>query len=134
MGYSKTLNLGPSYILSDNLLASNDTLKAISWASYAKTKSFQIIKEVYQKSSLRIKFDIASGAGTTYGKIYLNGVSVGVEKVKAGAFATQTDDIVFTTLSEGDNIELWTYNDASNGSCQNFRLYGNESFVFNNEV
>jgi hypothetical protein len=127
MGYASTLSLGPSYILSDTVIASNDALKAIGWVSYALTKSIQIVNEVYSTVSLRFKFDLASGAGTTYGKIYRNGVAIGTEKSKAGAMATQTDDITLTDASADDVFELWTYNDNSNGSCQNFRICGDET-------
>lgn len=133
IGYAQTLNIGNAIILSDTLIASNDANKNITWGTYTLTKSIAIIKEIYVGSALRVKFDIGSGAGTTYGKIYKNGIAVGTEKSKAGASATQTDDITFTDLKANDVIELWTYNNANNGTCANFRLYGTET-IFVNEV
>ena len=99
----------------DDLPASTPTLTAgtkpwsvpssntsTSSTSYAKALSIY----VPGTGAVRAYFDLkVSGSGTAYGRIYVNGVAVGVEKSTTSAgYSTQSSDI---SVSLGDTVELW---------------------------
>ena len=132
MGYSKTVEIGSSYLLSDTLIASNDAAKNVLGATYYRVKSISIIKDVYHVSSLRTRFDITNGGGGTIRcKIYRNGTAIGTEQ--GPGIATYTEDFNFTDLKFADEIELWGTSLPA-GTIANFRIYGTESPFYNSVV
>jgi len=90
--------------------------------SYAVVKSIRI----HADGIYRVSFDIKMyNTGTSYGKIYKNGVAYGTERSNAtSTYVTFTEDLSF---SAGDTVELWRYNSGGGGTyVRNFRLYAVE--------
>lgn len=131
MGYSKTYSIGRSFSTSNNLINKVESERTISWSTYTKTREFTVIGEIYPTSSFKATVDIMATSGTTYAKIYYNGVAHTAEATENGAYSTKTwDPLNFTTLKVNDTLELWTYNTDSNGKAKNFYLYGTESPLY----
>jgi len=126
MGYGSVTLVGPSYVATDDLIASNDALKVIPSASYTKIKSITFIKDVFHISTLRVSYDCQVTGGAAWVTVYKNGVAIGSEVEYSGGVTPFTADYEFTDLKVNDSIEIWAKkNDAAN--IQNFRIYGAET-------
>jgi hypothetical protein len=114
-----------SYVAGDTLLNANDTEGSTTEGSYAKRKSVQ----VPLTGTYRVKFDIKIGAGATnaYGKIYVNDVSLGTERINTtDSYITYSQDFL---LGPGSTISLWTRGEYGTQLMywRNFRIYGTAS-------
>ena len=125
------IDTSPSYsvVASDNLQDSADDSDGFSNTSYEKKKDITYNE---QDGTIRIKFDLSdnNGAGTTYGRIYVNGIAVGTEQSTGiSAFTTYSEDIA---VNNGDLVQLYCKRDAGvGGTTRNFRLYYDKSVVVN---
>lgn len=113
------------YTIADNTLHAHDAALLVNQVSYTKYKTITIDTLIPDPSTLRIKFDLISdaGSGAAYGKIYKNGAPVGVERdTVTGSYETFTEDLSF---AEGDTIELWSHcSMPDTGHVRNFRVCG----------
>ena len=111
---------------STNLIDSADTQREVqsNRSTYEKDKEITF-NEV--NGTITVKFDLKddNGAGGCYGKIYKNGVAVGVERQETNSnWTTYTENF---NIATGDEIQLYTkYDDGGGGIgglLRNFRLY-----------
>ena len=112
-------------IVSDDLRDSNDSIEAIPGTPYTKIKDIGPVPDGVLDGALRIKFAInETSTGTSYGRIYRNGVAVGTARsVTSDTYTTYSEDI--SGWHEGDTIELWGYHSLSggDGNVKEFRVY-----------
>lgn len=100
---------------SNNLMLSSDNEKTILINSeWHEVKTILIMVN----GTFRVSFDLANG----YGRIYVNGVPIGDERLVTGlSYKTFTEDI---KCLMGDTIELWARGRGSDdGKVKNFRVY-----------
>ena len=113
------------YTASNDLLKSNDPEYQDSSTNWTKIKEIQVPGGVVG-SEFRIKFDMMkfAGAGSTYAKIYVNGIARGTEYGRSVAtWSTKSDDI--NGIMALDLIQLYVKNDSGvTGKFKNFRVYG----------
>jgi len=79
-------------------------------------------------ATLRISFQMKCfGAGTTYGKIYRNGVAVGTERstVDTANYTEYIENI--SGWAEGDHLELYGYNTSTAGNWTALRVLYNKN-------
>jgi hypothetical protein len=128
-----SLTIGTIAIASDVLLKSDDTERANSGAGWAKLTQITVPTGIVS-STFRVKFDYkdyfeGAGGSTSYFRIKINGVSVGVEVVSTSGYLTSSQDL--STIKGGDTIELWAYCDyfwmSGAAYAKNFRIYGTVS-------
>ena len=135
MGYSRTVELVPSYAITTDLLHSNDPEKLVTELVYAKVKEIQLIQEPYPFASLQFYIDTYNiGGNTVKVKLYRNGVAIGAEHTSNsdGTWAAFTDDIDFTDLAIDDTFEIWGYRTGGIlGKVRNFRVYAKETPFYN---
>lgn len=109
---------------SDVLRDSEDAITNISQTSYTKELEITVPAGIIS-GTLRIKFAMnETASGTSYGKIYKNGVALGSQRSTLGAtYTTYSEDL--SDWQEGDTIELWAYHNAGsgNGNVKEFRVY-----------
>jgi len=115
---------------SDVLRDSNDSIESLGSGAYAKIKDIGPVPEGVLSGTLRIKFAMNETAtGSSYGRIYRNGVAVGTERSTAGAsYTTWSEDIAGWTT--GDTIELWGIHDTGDGNVKEFRVYCDHDETF----
>lgn len=110
----------------DYLQESADTERTIAWnqATYIKKKDIR----VEEAGTIRIKFDMkdGNGAGGCFGKVYKNGVAVGVEREETvSEWTTYSED--FTSDGNEEDFQLYMkYDDSGGGNggyTRNFRIY-----------
>jgi len=77
--------------------------------------------------NITAKFDLKddNGSGGCFGKVYINGSPVGIEREEtASVWTTYSENF---SISNGDLVQLYTKYDNSGGGtgglCRNFRLY-----------
>ena len=103
------------------LLIENTTARTISAGSYTKYKETKI----GVSGTLRITLGIhsGSGGGTTYGRIYRNGVAVGIEhSSSSGSYILYSEDI--TGWSVGDLVQGYAkHSGATNPYISNLNIY-----------
>jgi len=116
-----------SYIISDDIYASDDAVEETGSASYVMLKEFTLPDTFPKNCTLRIYFEMRSeySAVKVYGIIRRNGVNVGTERVQTSTdFIGYTEDI--PGWNPGDKVQLW-------GKCpstgydvevRNFRILG----------
>jgi hypothetical protein len=129
MGYTRTREIGTMWTPTNDVILTNDDINNPDFPVYTKIKEMTIIREIYPVGTIRFAFDMYSHLVTVYGKIYKNGVAVGVEKSNGlhdDTWHTYTDDVAFTDLAISDTLELWAYlsNSKPNEYIRNFRLCG----------
>lgn len=111
-------------IASDVLRDSEDAVTNISQTTYTKELEITVPAGIIS-GTLRIKFAInETSSGTSYGRIYKNGVAVGTQRSTLdSAYTTYSEDI--SDWQEGDTIELWAYHNigSGNGNVKEFRVY-----------
>jgi len=115
---SKAVTL--AYLAGDLLRAYADTEGTGATTVYVKKK--EIVLDF--GGAVRIKFDLKhSGSGTTYGRIYRNGVAVGTERsTTSDTYVTFSEDI--SGWSPGDLCQLYIKQASNpNADWRNFRLY-----------
>jgi hypothetical protein len=103
---------------SANVKYSADTERTLSDASYTLQKAIKI----RVPGTVRVSFDIARTTATDgYGKVYKDGVAVGIQRVEsAGNYTTFTEDFSITYPCV---LQLYTYGNGSNGhKIRNFRI------------
>lgn len=112
---------GYTEIASDVLRNSNDAEKTTDALVHTK------IKEVLLNADLdacRIKFDLRSTGWAVWGRIYKNGVAIGIDQTRGGAGTTTfTED--FTGFVSGDLIQIYakTTNAPNPVFVSNMRFY-----------
>ena len=95
-------------IASDNARDSADTQRNVAETSYTKYKEIKF-NDVGGVIRTKIRFR-RDTSGTAYGKVYINGSPVGVERTEvAGNFTTYTEDF---TVATGDLIQLYLHAEA----------------------
>lgn len=120
-----------AYILSDDLLHSNDDLESTTGEVYVKLK--EIICPVTE--TLRIKFDmrLVEGGTNVWARIYKNDVEFGTEQSENYTeFVTYPEDLAFEI---GDLIQLYgKSHDSLTCEVQNLRIYGKLINEFENVI
>lgn len=81
--------------------------------SFTAAAAFTLVKRVrideISPGQMDISFDLQASAGTAHGRIYINGVAVGLDQTQiAPAVGTKTETII-QDLAAGDNIEIYAY-------------------------
>jgi len=116
------------FVASDTLEKSSDATTTSTSDTYElkKTETYNPTPTYcIAESELRVKFDLegTSTAGSAFGRIYINGVAVGIEREVVGAgWTTFSED--FPGIAIGDTIELWQKRSSSDTSyAKNFRIY-----------
>jgi len=91
---------------------------------YTKVKQITYNEE---DGDINIKFDLlnTNGAGDMYGRVYVNNIAVGTERVTgSSSWTTYSEDF---SVENGDTIQIYIkFDDTSGGiggSLRNFRLY-----------
>ena len=106
---------------SDDLIFSN-----ASFSTKAST-AYYLNKETYVNvhGVIRVSFDMRTLVmGTCYGKIFVNGLSVGTERSQGfGDYQTYTEDI---SVEVGDAVQIYTYHSDAGYYVDliNFNFYG----------
>jgi hypothetical protein len=114
-------------LVSDDLQKSDDGIDALGTAGYAKIKEITVPSNV-DSGAIRISFAMNRLSGTSYGKIYKNGVAVGTERTTGSAtYTTYSED--FGEIDGGDTIELWGYSVVGAGNVKEFRIYCDQLFT-----
>jgi hypothetical protein len=101
------------------IASSADTTRTVSAGSYTKSKEFAILAA----GSYDVYFQLrnTTGSGTTFGRIYKNGVAAGTERSNAtSSFVAYNETI--SGLVAGDLIQLYAYKTIDNGEVTTFRL------------
>lgn len=98
----------------DVLTYGDYSTQTVSSTSYVKIKGVSLPF----KGSYRAVFE-ATGSGTVYLRLYLNGVAVGTE-VAGGGGASGTQDV--TGIASGDVLELWGRSSAGSVSATKLEL------------
>ena len=116
------------YIISDNVLQSNDNSFTSTATSYTKLRTIAINALHPTPSTLRIYFELSAFVtpGNVYGKIYKNGIAFGTERTTSSTSCVYfSEDLSF---AEGDTIELWGYktNPAAAVLVEDFRVLGDD--------
>ena len=103
---------------SDNLKASADTERGGIITTYKSKKSIR----VYKKGRVRVKFSIKEEAGgTTYGRIYIDGVAVGTERSNnTTTYIEFSEDI---DVEVNSAVQLYIKNNTGYAYAKNFRIY-----------
>lgn len=126
MGYSLDSTARQLCYSTTNVLHSNIAATSTTNAAYTKLKEIMLTYPIAAHGSIRAAFDMDCVAfAEARGKIYRNGVAVGVEHgPMGGGFVTYTDDLVFTDLKQGDKIQLYAKNDGGHTTdIRNFIIY-----------
>lgn len=81
--------------------------------SLTAAAAFTLVKRVrineVTPGEMDISFDLQASAGTAHGRIYVNGVAVGLDQTQAApAVGTKTEAII-RDFAAGDNVEIYAY-------------------------
>ena len=119
----KSVTAGSALVYSDNILQTRRS------TSYGEVKSVYIPFD----GTISVSFTLSrvdNMGGTTYGRIYINGVAIGTERSVTSSSVTYTEDF---TVANGDKIAIYAKEPAigtdSNPfyvGISNFKLYGSE--------
>lgn len=136
-GLTNVTGLNILLTASNNLKYSADTER-----TQTTTNTYTIKKQITirQRGTIRVKFDL-KGSDTTYqfyGRIYVNGIAVGTERLQQGAgattYVTYSEDI---TIAPYDLVQLYIKNESTGGLttyCRNFQIYYDVSNPVNGTV
>ena len=96
-------------------------------SGYTKRREIQ----VNRNGIVRVKFNFRNleSSGTTYGRIYKNGVAVGIERTSINStWVLYSEDIV---VNKGDYIQLYvnSSNGTSHADYNNFNLYASINYT-----
>jgi hypothetical protein len=114
MGYSQTGVYGELYYRpSDTALALSPNEHTTASTIYVKVAEILLHNDIVFSSKFRFKFDLRIesivGSVTAYGKIYRNGLPIGIEQSEAGSgYITKTEDINVVNWNRGDKIQLYS--------------------------
>jgi hypothetical protein len=113
------IDIDSGYIVSDNLLHSNDVTVVAAGTSYTKAKETRIDSFV---NTIRIKCDASNPGGTNrYLRVYVNGVALSDSEV----MNTSLNYNLTIPLKPNDLIQIYARRDGLLGfNVSNFRLYG----------
>lgn len=107
----------PRALASDTLIFSADTERFHGSGTYTKKKEIR----VDYGGVVRVKFEIRGSGGSGVGRIYVNGVAVGAERI-ATTYEEFSEDI--SGLGIEDLVQLYTKTGTgSTVYCKNFRIY-----------
>lgn len=125
------------YPYSSSTVIAHDAEASTGATSYTKLKTITIGANLDTNTMLRLTFDLrlnTTGPPYAYGRIYRNGVAVGVARsTSSGSYVTYQEDI--TGWSAGDTIELWAYTSSGyTAYVRNFRILGTHNSAMVNEV
>ena len=108
---------------SENLKISLDNLATTQNNTYVKVKEYRILNI----GDVRIKFDLAASAGAAaaYGRVYINDIAVGTERVTSSAsFTTFTEDF---SVDAGDFVQIYAREEGGgvtqDAEVENFRTF-----------
>lgn len=132
MGYANTVIAIKTFTPSDNILISNDAVKAVpSSGVWVKVKEITLSSTIGSASLFRFYFEAAeTGGGTNRAQIYRNEVAVGTDSGEipgGGGYTAYTENIVTTNFVLGDRIQLYGKSNALGCSVRNFRMKGDGS-------
>jgi hypothetical protein len=104
-----------------DLLPGTTTTLAISAAMKNTTSSYTKLKEIkiLQSGTVTVVFDIFCTNANVYGRIYVNGVAVGTERMNTGDGTTVTQAAENITEVAGDLLQLYGKCASSNGTVGN---------------
>jgi len=108
-------------VVSDILQHSNDAVKSTVNVAYTKVKEILLTAAI---PNCRVKFDLQNNTvgKTAYGKVYKNGVAIGVERSKGPIYQTFSED--FAGFAKDDLIQIYAKTDAGGqADVKNFRFY-----------
>ena len=104
-----------TYGLSDGVLVNSPASKTTTATSYVKLK--EIVLQNTVPDTIRIKFSI-TGSNFGYGRIYRNGVAVGVEREANSGTFHYSEDIAGWSVD--DLLQVYGYRHATATSCTIF--------------
>jgi hypothetical protein len=109
-------------ILGDTVRNSNDTERTSTALSYTKKKEIRLNASLL---TMRVSFDLhGTGGATAYGRVYVNGVAVGIVKQTVSTtYVTYLGDFSVGYVNT-DLIQVYIYSSASDKAAYvaNFRL------------
>jgi len=102
----------------DNVILSNDALTTTTSLTYVKLKEIKLARD----GDYRVSYQhYISGGGTTYTRIYKNGVAVGVEHTTISTSpVTVTEDV--TGFLKDDLLQIYAHQTAGTANVQNEKL------------
>ncbi|MCF7835795.1 MAG: right-handed parallel beta-helix repeat-containing protein [Candidatus Marinimicrobia bacterium] len=114
-------------IASNNLKVSADTERTERYTNFVKVKDITVNTD----GTIKVKFDLKSNGGgyVAYGRIYVNGVAVGTERItNETTYQNYSEDI---TISKGDEVQLYIRSGTAPvyAYIENFRLYWDKVVV-----
>ena len=122
-------------IASDLLINSNNAEKGTTSTSYTKLKEVRLDDAFGNR--IRVKFDLkwaTAGAGA-HGRIYRNGVAIGIAQSAADTWVTKSEDLDSSSWISGDLIQIYVYseNDSYTASVKNMRFCYSPSIPVTNQ-
>lgn len=113
------IDIDSGYIVSDNLLHSNDATVVAASSDYTKVKEIRMDSFV---NTIRIKCDASAPSGVNrYLKVYVNGVALSDSEV----MNTSLNYNLTIPLKPNDLIQIYAKREGTLGfNVSNFRLYG----------
>ena len=135
MAYTSPVYSLRQYVYSTtDKIAQNLEPSTLTSGTYTKIKEMKLELKIYPDvPRLYTKFSLynVNPAETTYGKVYRNGVPIGVEK-SASQPATVVWDELNVTLNRGDKLQIYAKTtNGSVGEVKNWYLYGFEQPFLN---
>ena len=122
-------------VASDTLVNLNDTERNGTYkTAYFKIKEIKVNE--WAASSVRITWEMKCTQAGVWGKIYHNGVAVGVEKnTTSTSYVLFSDDIDSSTWVAGDLVQLYyrVHPSESGSAFKNLRLYYSVGFSTTNQ-
>lgn len=100
---------------------SSDAETNTAEVDYTLLKEISLTGEIYQAT---VKFDIKSGGGGGYGRVYKNDVAIGTEQsTSSTSYVTKSENITLSAMV-GDKIQLYVHSGGGyQAYIQNFRIY-----------
>lgn len=123
------------YVLSGDILLSDDTLRSVTAATYTKYATLTMPANMIGNQTIRINVWYQTHYYDRYInlKIYINGVATNVTTgnvYSTGGALWETD---LSGVYAEDTIELWGHNDSGNddwwGKESNYRIFGKLNII-----
>lgn len=113
-----------AYKSGTKIIYADDALKTTASTTYVKLKEVEVVRP----GTVNVFFNLAkTGASAlVYGRIYLNDIGVGIERITEGSVSYSED----LTVQPGDTVSIWAKKDnpATSADVSNFRLRNNYYF------
>ena len=118
------------YYPSDTVLAWSPDEYSTTSDTYSLKNELELVNTIHPDSRFRFLFDLNSPAGSqAIGKIYKNGIAIGTEQTRIGAYETKTEDIDIGNWRQGDKVQLYLKSNAGGNlaNCKNLKISGTPS-------